>query len=85
MSSRRHPACEALSALDRFSDNFDRCFDHLHRYVGRRARDREELERIVGEVLVDNLDLLVERHASREELRRLEEAADTRLKREPFA
>jgi len=66
-------------SLEAFSRNFDRCFDHLHHYVGLRARDREELERIVGDVLERNLDLLVERQERNREVKQLEESADALL------
>jgi hypothetical protein len=68
-------------SFDEFSANFDRCFGHLHRYVGRRARDRDELERVVGDVLEKNLALLVEPHERDKEVRQLEESADALLGR----
>jgi hypothetical protein len=70
-------------SFEDFSRNFDRCFHHLHRYVGRRAQDREELERIVTGVLERNLDLLVERHERSKEVKQLEESADALLGRDP--
>jgi hypothetical protein len=59
-----------------FSGHFDRCFDRVHAYVSRRVKDRESCERIVGEVLAENLDLLVDRGEERRELSRLKASSD---------
>ena len=61
---------------EEFSAGFDRCFDRVYAYVYRRVSDRESCERIVGEVLAVNLDLLVERGDEKHELSRLKAASD---------
>ena len=67
-------------SFDVFAENFERCFEHLHGYVSRRARSREDLERVVSAVLLENLSLLVYRRPCHEEVERLEACADRLLK-----
>ena len=62
-----------------FSERFDRCFRRVSFYVSRRASDRESLERIVTEVLAENLDLFIAQCDEREELTRLKASADRLL------
>lgn len=51
---------DAESATFRiFSDNFERSFRRVFWYVSRRVNDQEILERIVNDVLEENLDILV--------------------------
>jgi hypothetical protein len=51
---------DAESATFRiFSDNFERSFRRVFWYVSRRVNDQEILERIVSDVLEENLDILV--------------------------
>jgi hypothetical protein len=42
-----------------FSENFERSFRRVFWYVSRRVNDQEILERIVSDVLEENLDILV--------------------------
>ena len=72
-----------LTAFDLFSDNFDRCFDHLHRYVSRHTSTREELERVVSAALFENVALLVYPHPRTEEIKRLESSAERLLQEHP--
>jgi len=62
-----------------FSERFDRCFRRVSLYVGRRVNDRESLERIVREVLGENLDLFIAHCDEREETERLRASADRLL------
>jgi len=62
-----------------FSERFDRCFRRVSFYVSRRVSDRETLERIVTEVLAENLDLFIAQCDQLEELKRLKASADRLL------
>jgi hypothetical protein len=59
-----------------FSENFERAFRRVFLYVSRRVRDREVLERIVNEVLEENLDLLMLQGDAPREVARLRASAD---------
>ena len=59
-----------------FSESFDVCLRDVSRHVARAVDDRARVERIVTEVLVDNLDVLVSPLGDREKLGRLLTAAD---------
>jgi hypothetical protein len=61
---------------EEFSADFDRCFNRVYAYVSRRTRDVQSCERIVGQVLEANLDLLAQRGDDRRELRQLKAASD---------
>ena len=71
-------------SFDVFAENFERCFGHLHGYVSRRTRSRDDLERVVSAVLLENLALLVYRRPVDDEVERLEASADRLLKDEAF-
>jgi len=61
---------------EEFSASFDRCFGRVYAYVFRRVSERESCERIVGEVLAENLDLLMERGDDKHEFGRLKASSD---------
>ncbi|HME71897.1 MAG TPA: hypothetical protein VKM54_18805 [Myxococcota bacterium] len=68
---------DAESAAFRiFSENFERSFRRVFLYVSRRVNDREILERIVNDVLEENLDLLVVQGNAPREVERLKASAD---------
>jgi uncharacterized protein YjbJ (UPF0337 family) len=66
----------ATTTLEEFSVGFERCFRRVYAYVGRRVKSREVCERIVGEVLAENVDLLVERGDDRQQAGRLKASSD---------
>jgi hypothetical protein len=59
-----------------FSENFDRSFRRVFLYVSRRVSDRAILERIVNDVLEENLDILVVQGNVPREVERLRASAD---------
>jgi metallophosphoesterase superfamily enzyme len=59
-----------------FSENFERSFRRVFLYVSRRVNDREILERIVNDVLEENLDILVVQGDVPREVERLRASAD---------
>ena len=59
-----------------FCTRFDRCFDRVYAYVSLRAYDRQSCERIVSEVLAENLDVLVDPGDARRELCLLKASSD---------
>ena len=73
---------EAMVSQAEFSASFDRCFRRVHAYVSKRVSERELCERIVRQVLAENLDLLVERGSERHELTQLKAASDRLIRSE---
>lgn len=69
------PAAPA-GTREEFSAAFDRCFPRVHAYVSRRVDDRESCQRIVSEVLTENLDLLADPGDERRECSQLKASAD---------
>jgi len=67
---------EADSAREEFSAAFDRCFARVYAYVGRRVNDAKSCERVVSEVLAENLDLLVDGGDGRQEVIQLKASSD---------
>ncbi len=61
---------------EEFSAAFDRCLRRVHAYVSRRVDDRRSCQRVVSEVLTENLDLLVDPGDERREFRQLKESSD---------
>lgn len=61
---------------EEFSAAFDRCFTRVYAYVGRRIPDGASCERVVSEVLAENVDLLVDRSDERQELIQLKASSD---------
>ncbi len=61
---------------EEFSAAFDRCFSRVHAYVSRRVDDRKSCQRIVSEVLTENLDLLADPGDERRECSQLKASAD---------
>lgn len=61
---------------EEFCAAFDRCFARVHAYVSRRVHDGPSCERVVGEVLEANLDLLVDRADEGREVTRLKASSD---------
>jgi hypothetical protein len=59
-----------------FSENFERSFRRVFLYVSRRVNDREILERIVNDVLEENLDILVAQGDVPREVEQLRASAD---------
>jgi hypothetical protein len=59
-----------------FSENFERGFRRVFLYVSRRVSDRKILERIVHDVLEENLDILVVPGDVRREVEQLRASAD---------
>ena len=59
-----------------FADGYERWSDPLYAYVSRSVAGRQVRERIVREVLSENLDLLVGRREEAAEVSRLEASAD---------
>ena len=59
-----------------FAERFERCLRSVSSYVSQRVNDRERLERVVTEVVAENLHLLVAQLDAREELACLMAAAD---------
>jgi hypothetical protein len=59
-----------------FQEGYQRWFDPLYAYVSRYVAGRHVRERIVREVLSENLDLLVGRREKGLEVRRLEATAN---------
>jgi hypothetical protein len=59
-----------------FSENFERNFRRVFLYVSRRVNDREILERIVNDVLEENLDILVVQGNAPREVELLRASAD---------
>jgi CheY-like chemotaxis protein len=72
------PLVEAAPGVTReeFSAAFDRCFTRVYAYVGRRVSDGASCEGVVSQVLLENLDLLVERGDEQQEVRQLKAASD---------
>lgn len=86
-SRRSVPGAEAEAAADRpprtipsaeelFTEGYERWFNRLYAYVSRRVAGRQVRERIVREVLSENLDLLVGRREEALEVMRLKSTAD---------
>ena len=72
-----NPLGDALpTTAELLANGYQRWFDPLHAYVSRHIPSRQVRERIVREVLSENLDLLVGRRDKDLEVRRLEAAAD---------
>jgi len=67
---------EALVTREEFSAAFDRCFARVYAYVGRRVNDAKSCERVVSEVLAENLDLLVDGGDGRQEVIQLKASSD---------
>lgn len=65
-----------MSARERFSAGFERCFAHIYAYVSLGVSDRKSCERVVSEVLAAHLDLLVGHGYDGRALGRLEASAD---------
>lgn len=65
-----------------FSAAFDRCFTRVYAYVGRHIRDGASCERVVSEVLAENVDLLVDRGDERQEMIQLKSSSDRLIERE---
>ena len=61
---------------ERLPEGYERWFDPLYTYVSRHVAGRQLRERIVREVLSENLDLLVGRRDTGLAVRRLEATAD---------
>jgi len=61
---------------EEFLAAFDRCFSRTHAYVSRRVDDRKSCQRIVSEVLTENLDLLADPGDERRECSQLQASAD---------
>ncbi len=59
-----------------FRARFDRCFDRVYAYVNRRVYDRQSCERIVSEVLAENLDVLLDAGDARRGLCLLKASSD---------
>lgn len=59
-----------------FSAAFDRCFSRTHAYVSRRVHDSKSCQRIVSEVLTENLDLLADPGDERRESSQLKASSD---------
>ena len=59
-----------------FAEGYERWFGPLYAYVSRHVAGEPTRERIVREVLSENLDLLVGRRAESLEVNRLEVTAD---------
>ncbi len=80
-----HPRCRGPETMnhrlipptaDLLADGYDRWSDPLYAYVSRSVAGRQVRERIVSEVLSENLDLLVGRREGAAEVSRLTAAAD---------
>jgi len=69
-SGREIPTWGALA------QRYERCLGRVASYVGKRVHDPGVFDRIVGEALERNVDLLVAEHDELEELRRLRATAD---------
>jgi hypothetical protein len=61
---------------EEFSTAFDRCFTRVYAYVGRRVSDGASCERLVSEVLAENVDLLAGRGDERQEISQLKASSD---------
>lgn len=84
-SSRMGPAplLEGPSiSCEAFLLAFNRSFGRVYSYVSRRLGDRATCERIVKEVLIENLDHLVAGSDEKELARRLKASTDRLIKRE---
>ena len=86
-SRRSIPGAEAEAAADpplrtiptteeRFAEGYERWFSRVYAYVSRRVAGQQIRERIVREVLSENLDLLVGRREEALEVTRLKSTAD---------
>jgi hypothetical protein len=64
-----------------FAEGFERCLRDVSLHVGQRVTDREGLEGVVTEVVVENLHLLASQLGQREKLDRLLVAADLLIAR----
>jgi len=64
------------STTELLADGYQRWFAPLHAYVSRHIEARQVRERIVREVLSENLDLLVGRRDAESEISRLKAAAN---------
>jgi len=53
-SSRRAEA----PPKEAFLEAFERCFHRVYVYVSRRVKERESVERIVSQILTDNVEIL---------------------------
>lgn len=61
---------------EEFSAAFDRCFRRVHAYVSRRVDDNRSCQRVVSEVLTENLDLFVDPGDEKRECRQLKASSD---------
>ena len=68
-----------------FSESFERCLRDVSLHVGPRVADREGLEGVVTEVVVENLHLLVSQLGEREKIDHLLLAADLLIARRAAA
>jgi hypothetical protein len=75
------PAAPARTR-EEFSAAFDRCFSRVHAYVSRRVDDSKSCQRIVREVLTENLDLLADPGDERRECSQLKASSDRRIEME---
>lgn len=65
-----------------FSESFDVCLRGVSLHVARCVEDRARLERIVTEVVVENLDILVSQLGDSDKLDRLLSEAERLIERE---
>lgn len=75
------PAAPA-GTREEFSAAFDRCFSRTHAYVSRRVDDSKSCQRIVSEVLTENLDLLADPGDERRECSQLKASANRLIETE---
>jgi len=68
-----------------FVEGLERCLRDVSLHVGQRVTDREGLERVVTDVVVENLHLLVSKLGEREKRDRLLVAADLLIARRAVA
>lgn len=76
MTKNRRPIRTIPTTADPLANGYRRWLDPLHAYVSRHVPGREVRERIVREVLSENLDLLVGRRDEALEISRLEATAN---------
>jgi hypothetical protein len=69
----------ATTTLEEFSVGFERGFRRVYAYVSRRVNDRGICERIVSEVLAENVGLLVEPGYEGQQASQLKTSADRRI------
>lgn len=75
------PAASAVTREEFFAA-FDRCFPRVHAYVSRRVNDSKSVERVVTEVLTENLDLLVDQGDETREASQLKATSDRLIEME---